>query len=200
MIFEVIDDPLLAISLFDSAWVAEQGRWTRRFAIWRSETPAARAWFVPDADATEALLLDDWSGDPRHILNVLRDARPLSAESRTPEECTIRIEATESGWVIVSQLADPQWQARWINLEHPRMTQPDIRPAFRKAGENSGWQCIRIPGAGRWTLGLQYEANDVAIGFLISFIAWAGWLLVLLRTGARTWRATAAPARTTTEV
>ena len=27
------------------------------------------------------------------------------------------IEATEPGWVIVTQLADPQWKARWINLD-----------------------------------------------------------------------------------
>jgi hypothetical protein len=184
-VFEPIDDPALAIWLFDSAWVAQQGRWTRRFSIWRSETPAPRAWFVPDADANEALLLDDWSGDPRHILSVIRNATSLSTESRTPEDWTIPIEATESGWLIVSQLADPQWKARWVNLEHPRMTQPDILPAFRRGAHSAGWQCVRIPGAGRWTLGLQYEANDVALGLIISFIAWAGWLLVMLRTAAR---------------
>ena len=35
--------------------------------------------------------------------------------------------------MIVTQLADPQWKARWINRDDTSNTEPEIRPAFRKA-------------------------------------------------------------------
>jgi hypothetical protein len=145
---------------------------------------------VPETDVDRAAIVDDWSGDPRHILRVLRNAAPLSTESRTPEQWTIWIEATVPGWVIVTQLADPNWKARWINRDDTSNTEPEIRPAFRKGVESAGWQCIDVPAAGRWTLRLEYDEHDAAIGLVISLIAWTGWLLAVLRTSFDTWRRT----------
>ena len=145
---ETIDDPVLAMALFDSAWVAEQVPWTRQFSIWRPDSPAVRAWFVPEGDVKEAAIVGAWSGDPRDIIRVLRNAVPLTAESRAPEEWTILINTTAPGWVIVTQLADPQWKARWINLANTGKAQAAIRPAFRKGNESTGWQCVDVPGRG----------------------------------------------------
>ncbi len=190
---ETIDDPLLAGALFDAAWVTEQGPWARTFSIWRPETPPARAWFVPRSDVKEGAIVDDWSGDPRHIIRVLRNAVPLAAESRIPEEWTILIEATEPGWVVVTQLGDPQWKARWITREDAGNTNPEIRPAFRRGIEPTGWQCVEIPAAGRWTLGLEYDAADAATGLVFSAIAWIGWLIAVFRTAFVRWREPASP-------
>jgi hypothetical protein len=196
---ETIDDPVLASLLFGESWAAEQGPWVRKFSIWRPEAPAARVWFVPGLDSNEAAILDDWSGDPRHILRILQDATPLPAESRTPEEWTIPIEATEPGWVIVTQVADPQWRAHWINPDGFSKTKCEIGRAFRTATETTGWQCIAVPDAGRWTLRLEYEGGDVLVGLMISVIAWSGWVTVMLRSGIEVWRSAARTMRNARE-
>ena len=49
-----------------------------------------------------------------------------------------------------------------------RRLEREIRPAFRKATESVGWQCIEVPAAGRWTLRLEYDARDVVTGLVIS--------------------------------
>ena len=188
---EVIEDPELARLLFGDSWVTEHGPWAGKFSIWRSEVPAARAWFVPGLEANKAAIVDDWSGDPWHILRVLQGAIPLPAESRTPEEWAILIEAGEPGWVIVSQVADPQWKAQTIDQDKVS-TKCEILPAFRKASESIGWQCIAIPAAGRWTLRLEYEGGDVFAGLMISVIAWIGWMTVMLRAVFDVWRGAAA--------
>jgi hypothetical protein len=185
---ETIDDPVLAGLLFGDSWVAEQGPWARKFSIWRPEVSGARAWFVPGLDANEAAITDDWSGDPRHILTVLHDAIPLSAESRTPEEWVIPLFVSDPGWVIVAQVADPQWKARVINEDKGSKTDHKISQAFRRASEPTGWQCIAIPEAGRWTLRLEYDGGDVFVGLMISVIAWTGWVTVMLRAGIGVWR------------
>ncbi len=182
---EMIEDPVLASFIFDASWVAEQAPWAQRFSILRLETPPTRAWFVSGFDVAKARIVNEWSGDPRHVLNLLRSAAPLSVESRTPERWTISIEASGPGWAIVTQLADPQWKATCVNQDHSWKTEPQIRPAFHSLREPLGWQCIAVPGAGRWTLHLEYEANDVRMGFMISAIAWAVWLVVAIWTGVQ---------------
>ena len=91
------------------------------------------------------------------------------------------VEASEPGWVIVSQLADPQWKARWIGLDRPWESDALVQTAFRRPDKPGGWQCIEIPAAGHWTLRLEYEARDAALGMGISIIAWAGVDLAVLR-------------------
>ena len=178
-----IDDPVLASALFDSAWIAEQGDWARQFSIWRPEKPPARAWFVRESDVDRRVLLDDWSGDSRDILRVISRAEPLSSESKTPEQWTIVVDAPEPGWVLVTQLADPQWNAKWTSLDSRLDFDEPPRQAFRKANEPGGWQCIEVPSPGHWVLRLEYEAQDAAIGLGISVIAWAGWTIAVIRMG-----------------
>ena len=126
-------------------------------------------------------LLDHWSGrskELQEILAIFDGAEPLVAECSRPEEWTISVDDGERGWVIVSQLADPQWKARWIGLDGQGEYDGDILPAFRKGAEPGGWQRVEVPGPGRWTLRLEYDARDVAEGVAISTIAWVSWILV----------------------
>ena len=85
--------------------------------------------------------------------------------------------------MIISQLFDPQWNARWESQDE-RLALPEISDRrFARANEQGGWQCVDIPAPGHWILRLDYEAQDAAIGMGMSVIAWAGWLIGLVRAG-----------------
>ena len=119
------------------------------------------------------------------ILAIFDGAQPLDAECSRPEEWTISVDDREWGWVIVSQLADPQWQAHWIGLDGQGEHDGPILPTFRKENEPGGWQRVKVPGPGRWTLRLNYDARDVVDGVTISIIAWFSWILVAVSTAFR---------------
>ncbi len=123
----------------------------------RSPRPPARAWLVPAHALPESTTLDHWSGDVREMLAILDAARPLAVDSATPEEWTIPVEVEKPAWVILSQLADPQWTARWVGGEGQETLQGNILPAFRKDAQSGGWQCLTAPLPGRWTLRLEYR-------------------------------------------
>jgi hypothetical protein len=205
---ETIDDRALAGWLFDSSWaeeqrtwsgfklfwpfgrrgaswVRDQGPWARAFRVWRSNDPPVKAWLVRMNELAAPEVLADWSGDPRDILRVLETAEPLEAESFRPESWAIQVDADEQAWVIVSQLADPQWKARWISLETPFERDETILPTFQKRGENGGWQRVEVPGSGSWLLRLEYDAQDVTLGVAISAVAWLSWMLAAFHTGFR---------------
>ena len=168
-----------------ASWVRDQGPWARAFKVWKSNDPPARAWLVRMNELAAPEVLDEWSGKPRDILRVLETAEPLLAESSRPENWTIQVDADDQAWVIVSQLADPQWKARWISLETPFERDETILPTFQKSGENGGWQRIEVPGSGSWLLRLEYDAQDVTFGVAISAVAWLSWLLAAFHTGFR---------------
>ena len=198
-VHETIEDPALASWLFGESWLSELGPWARTFAIWRAPAPPVRAWvlpleLVPDPDA-----LDNWSGDVRALLAVFDLAEPLAVETPTPEEWTIPIVVEEPVWVIVSQLADPQWKALWVGLDGQGDFDGEILPVFRVPGKPGGWQRLEPPAAGRWTLRLEYDARDVAEGAAISMIAWLSWILAVTSQAFHAWRGRSVPARVETE-
>jgi len=182
---ETIEDPALASWQLGASWLADQGSWARKFTIWCSPERPARAWLLRESDVLDPRLLDEWSGDPRVILAVLRRAQPLAAESSRPEEWTISMTVDEPAWVIVSQLADPQWRARWVGPNDPRTGEQDILPTFRRIGETGGWQRVKVPAPGNWTLRLEYDARDVADGLAYSTVAWMAWMTAAVVTGFR---------------
>jgi len=197
---DTIEDPALASWLLDASWLAKQGPWARKFTIWRSQEPPARAWLVRESEVLEPGVLDEWSGDARDILGILRGAQPLETESSRPEEWTISVSSDEPAWVIVSQLADPQWRARLVDLDRPWESEREILPTFRRTGESGGWQRVEVPGAGRWTLRLEYDDRDVALGLAVSTVAWASWMMAAVFTGLRAARARFGRRRDETEV
>ena len=169
---ETIEDPALAGWLFGASWVADHGSWARHF---RSGTPRitpVRAWLVPFDAIPEPAMIEESSGDPRDDPGDPRHRRAIGVESARPEEWTISVATDDPAWVIVSQLADPQWTARWIGLDGQGVLTAEILPAFRRGSRPGGWQCIAVPASGRWTLRLEYDARDVAEGAAISTVAW----------------------------
>jgi hypothetical protein len=190
---ETIEDPALARWLYGESWTEEQARWVRKFTIWRSRERPVLAWFVPvpSEEGTDANqdppALDHWSGHPGEIVALLEGARALTAESSQPEKWMIDVESEEPGWVVVSQLADPQWTARWVGQDGQRQQALPIRPTFAKAGEPGGWLRVWLPGSGRWTLHLEYEAHDLAEGLAISMIALIVWIVLACGCGLQQW-------------
>jgi hypothetical protein len=176
-----VHDPALAGWLEGTDLAALEGPRAAAFIVWCPATRAARAWLIPLTDRRAATMLDAAPGEPEAVLSVLEAAAPLELISRTPEWVELRVVARGGAAVIVSQLADPQWQGRWIGPDGRAQPAP-IRPVFRGRGR-FGWQAVNVPGPGPWTLHLDYVARDVRAGLIvsgISFLVWLG-LAVFLR-------------------
>ncbi len=181
---EEIADSALAGWLFEQQWAAEQANWVRSFRVLDCGAATARAWLVPTDRVGDSEVLDAWSGDPREILPIFDTAEALEAESARPEEMTIRVDANETGWVIVSQLADPQWKAHWLDEAGRDYGEAEILPTFHKKDEPGGWQRVEIPGTGRLVLRLTYDAGDVSVGLAISVLTWTCWMTFVLYLGS----------------
>ncbi|HEX3451054.1 MAG TPA: hypothetical protein VHS97_22560 [Isosphaeraceae bacterium] len=195
---ERIDDPALATWLFGATWVADHP-WARAFSIWRAENPPVRAWLVPLDSIDSPVRLEESSGDPREILKIIDSAAPLESESARPDELAISVKTDDPAWVIVSQLADPQWTALWVGLDEQGKLAGEILPAFRRGTHPGGWQRIAVPGSGRWTLRLKYDARDVADGAVVSTIAWLCWLMAAFWMTIQYGRGGRSPGRNQTE-
>ncbi len=196
---ETIEDPALASWLFGASWVADLGPWAQTFSIWRAPTRPVRAWLASLDVMPGSTTLDDWSGDVRAMLAILDASKPLAVASARPEQWTIAVEVDGPAWVIVSQLADPQWTARWIGVDGQESRFGKVLPAFCKESQPGGWQCLAVPPPGRWTLRLEYDAHDVEDGAAFSTIAWLSWMLAAVFTAFQTWRRAPVPARDQTE-
>jgi hypothetical protein len=182
---ELIDDPALSGWLLDPAWVAKRGAWASRFRIIHPEPAPSRAWFLPLTELDRPAMLDSWPGDLEPLLDLFDRARPLPSDRPSAERLDVSLNADGPGWVIVSQLADPQWKARWSSESRPEV-EAEIFPTFRLKPTDGGWQRVKVPGAGRWTLHLEYEARDVNLGRAISGLTCAVWCLVLAAAAVRT--------------
>lgn len=190
--FETIPDPALASWLFGADWVASVpvSRGTT-FALWRTETPPSRAWFVPILPNRTFVNLTASPGQPSRVLDVLRNARPLAEHARSPECLEIAVPAQSEGAVVISQLDYPEWRGVWVG---PRGESPAaIARVF------GGWQAVEIPGRGEWTLRLEYQGRDVRLGLAVSGLAWITGLLAFLWRWRRESRRTAAPAQSLPE-
>lgn len=182
---ETVQDPTLAAWLFGASWVEDQGEWSTRFRLVRAEDRPAVAWFVPLTAANQPAMLDVWSGDTGPLLELFDRARPLEVERPSSLRWDIPVDTDGEGWVIVTQLADPQWQARWTERDGREARPAEILPAFRREASAGGWQRVRVPGPGRWVLHLEYSAADVTLGLWISAAAWPLWGAVLAVMAAR---------------
>ena len=184
---EPIDDPALARWMYGEAWASEQGEWVNRFQVWRPDDPPSKAWFLPLTNGDEETILYEWTGDIGRLLDLLARAEPLPAESSRPEYWTIPVPVNRRGWVIVSQLDDPQWSARWIGLEGQGDLPGNVQPAFRRPGDAAGgWQVVEAPMiGGRWRLDLFYEPYDLVAGAAITVVAWTAWIFCALAVALR---------------
>ena len=147
-----------------------------RFLVWRVDERPARAWFLPLTDGEEESILDGWKGDPDDLLPLFDRAEPLQDESSRPEGRTVSVEAGKPGWVIVSQLDDPQWSVRWSAwTARANSGGRSCPPSASRATPRAAGRPIQVPFIGRWTLRLTYELCDVVQGAGISMVAWICW-------------------------
>ncbi|WP_406700056.1 hypothetical protein V5E97_14560 [Singulisphaera sp. Ch08] len=176
---ETLQDATLAGWLYSDAWVAQQGPRVTGFSLLRPRSAPALAWLIPLTTGRRAEILESRSSQTEHVLQTLRDASPLPIERVSPTQVDVTLDVTGPAFVVVSQLADPQWRARWIGPVGER--DAPIRPIFM--GKNDvGWQVVETPGSGRWTLRMDYVARDVRIGLIISGIAWVLGILAYFFT------------------
>lgn len=176
---ETLEDATLAGWLYSAAWVAQQGPRATRFSLLRPQLVPAQAWRIPLTTERRAEILESRASQTEHVLATLRDASPLPIERVSPTQVKVTFDVTGPSLVVLSQLADPQWRARWVGSEGER--EAPIRPIF-PAKNDVGWQGVETPDSGRWTLRMDYEARDVRIGLIVSAIAWVGGVLVYILT------------------
>jgi hypothetical protein len=163
---ELVVDPALAGWLYGTAWISGEGRRATTFTLWKPVAKPARAWLVPLTDGDSLTILETAGAEPGTVIRVLEGARPLEAVAPRPERLDVAVAVEGPAAVVVSQLADPQWRARWIGpdgVERPAA----VRPVFAGPREH-GWQAAVVPGPGRWSLRMEYDARDVAMGQLVS--------------------------------
>ena len=172
---EVIRDPTLAgwlhgVDLARSLGLAD-------FSLLRPRSAPAAAWLVDGRSP----LPDRAMSDPEALLAALRDAVPLACVSEKPERSEIRVSASAGSIVVLSRTYDPEWRATWIGPGD------DLRmgEVGRVLG---GWQGVRVPEPGRWTLRLEYDGRAARIGLEVSGVAWAVWGLGFWRLGRRSRR------------
>jgi hypothetical protein len=90
----------------------------------------------------------------------------------------IELDADGPTSVVVSQLADPAWEAEW----HPASgvaRAPTIRRAF------GGWQAVEIPSGVGGRLVLDYPARVERRSLAFSAACWLIWALGLIRISSR---------------
>ncbi|WP_165224437.1 hypothetical protein [Aquisphaera insulae] len=184
-----IADPALAAWLYGPPPPGSRGDAAVSFGILPAAGESARAWFLPLTAAPSPAILDHWSGELGPLLGLLDRAQPLRRRSPAPERSEVEVEVKEDGWIVLSVLADPQWKATWVDGSGRRRP-AEILPTFRWLPAVGGWQRVRAPEPGRWTLHLEYESRDVWIGAAVSAVAWLAWGALWLRDAARTRRET----------
>jgi len=182
---DLIDDPVLAGWLFGPDWSSEQGAWASRFRILHPEPDPHRAWFLPLTAVSRPAMLENWTGDVEPLLGLFERAVPLREESGGAGLVDVVVDADAPGWVIITQLADPQWRARWQDGSGQGGLPAEILPAFRRNASEGGWQRVRVAGPGRWTLHLEYVATDVTRGLAISAASWLIWCFMIAAAAVR---------------
>jgi hypothetical protein len=187
---EELSDSALAGWLFGKDWVAGEGSEAALFTLWRPWETGTRAWLIPLTSPRAAAILKPTASDD-DVLAIcgLGSTVPLETRSARPERLDVAVElepgTAASAVVLVSQLAEPQWRAHWIGIDG--RTLPAAIQAVRTNAREWGWQAVKVPGPGRWTLRLEYVARDVQVGLIVSgvsFLVLAG-LGIFLRPGNR---------------
>ncbi len=168
-LLDIVEDEFLARMLFGVDFVAQQGPRISEFRVWKPPVERAKAWLIPMTPEKLSAIESDWSGDPSEVLSILEGSQPLAFDRPSGELCVFRVHTEASAMILISQLADPEWQAVWRGLEGERVG--TITRAFGRANQGA-WQLVQVPGPGDWTLRISYRGRDVYVGLIISAISW----------------------------
>jgi len=168
-----VSDPALAGWLFGADLVAQSGPRAAVFHVGEIEGGGTEAWLVPLTPDRSGAILGTWSGKAGDVLAALADAAPLELRRGEPGAASVALTTEGPALVLISQLADPQWEAVWTGPGGDRPAL--VRRAFGQPGRGA-WQAVEVPGPGRWTLRLRYRASDVLTGLVVSALAAAAGL------------------------
>ena len=183
---DTLRDPVLAACLSSTAWVANQGEAASVFTLAYPREAPAQGWLIPLTSETKAAIVSDASSGPERnqaklALETLQGATPVRFQRKSSTEFEFSLDLPGPSLLVLSQLPDPQWSARWVGSQG-EVRVASIRRAFTN-GNDVGWQSVETPGSGRWVLRMKYDARDVRVGLWVSAIAWlagtAGFLYVL---------------------
>jgi hypothetical protein len=165
---ETVVDRALAGWRFGTDWVRQMSPRAATFHVSELRGGGVRAWLVPLTATRRTAILGTWSGQAPDVLAALRDAAPLDLRRGEPGEARLSLHCDGPGLVVISQLADPQWEATWSGPGGARAAA--IRPAFGRPGQGA-WQAVGVPAAGEWTLRMSYHGRDVYTGLIVSALA-----------------------------
>lgn len=178
-----IHDPTLTRWVYGDRGTAFLGPSSESYLLWRPNPSPTRSWFLPMQNvAAEARLLAT-GDDPLGVLQQLVNARPLPWKSSEPGQVEVECQAAGPGFVLLSQLDDPEWTAVWVGADGRELPAPLVRLFGGESG--AGWQGAEVPGPGRWTLRMTYESRSASLGLVVSALAWVAWTLVYRRWGRR---------------
>jgi hypothetical protein len=130
-------------------------------------------------------MLDLWDGELESLLKLFDRANPLREKSHGTELMEVSVEADAPGWLIITQLADPQWRGRWLEGDGQGEMPAEILPTFRRNDREGAWQRVWVPGPGHRKLRLEYVATDVTLGLAISGASWLVWCVIIAVVAAR---------------
>jgi hypothetical protein len=173
-------DPALAGWLYGVDWAAQQNKQGNTFRIWTPDASPKRAWLVPLTQESSAAILGEWSGYPAQVFNAMRKARPIDVRRPDPEHRALEFHTDGPSLIVLSELADPEWQATLSGPGGER-----VGPVNRAFGRpNSGaWQAVQIPESGDWSLRLTYRGRDVYIGLGVSAVAFLVFAVLFVLYG-----------------
>jgi hypothetical protein len=175
-----IRDPALAGWLLGKDLVAQQGARGETFTLWNIPGQHGRGWLVALTDKTPAAILESRARPPTEVFKALKDAEVVSMLMPDPEHRRLSVLAYRPSILVLSQLADPEWQA--ILERNGQTTICEPFPAF-PGPDGGAWQAIRIPEAGEWSVRMVYRGRDVYQGLAISAIAWVIFASAWFRFG-----------------
>ena len=171
---ELVADPALTAWLLGAGYArSPRGRDAEYLLI--DAGPTARAWLLPDPAGDRLARLAASDGTPSAVAIAATAAgRPLAIVVEAPEHVAITATAEGPAVLLIARLDHPEWRASLIG--------PDgaANPA-RIVRVLGGWQAVRLPGAGRWFVRLDYRGGPERWGLALSALAWAGWGLGLWR-------------------
>jgi hypothetical protein len=126
---------------------------------------------------------------PDRVLPVIDGSRPLEWSAPAPERFNVELDAESAGLIIISQLDDPEWEARLNGPGGERVV------AVARLFDNgtAGWQGVVVPGPGRWSLDMAYRGRAAYVGLAASALAWTCWIVAYWRLKRRGQDGDAAP-------
>ncbi|MFO0908933.1 MAG: hypothetical protein U0794_11335 [Isosphaeraceae bacterium] len=170
-----VTDPALASWRYGQDLVSQAGPRLTGFRVSQLQNGGTQAWLVPLNPETRRAILENWNGNPGVVLEAMKDAKPVAVKRLRPEHLRLSVDAPGPSLLILSQLADPQWQGTIHRDGTTALDAVSFSRAFGIPGQGA-WQAIELPASGRWSFALEYRGQDVWVGLGISAAAAVVWI------------------------